>query len=105
RDPYLRYAAQAALGSIDQALDEGRDPLAPPDIISRRLNAATAVQNGKGSFFDLLLTSKKSANADDGGKDLGTSAQSAACYPQHANFALGQPGAYFAPRSERPSAD
>lgn len=54
-DRYIRRAANAALASIDQALQEGRDPLDPPDPMNRRLDAAKAVQNGGGSFFDLLI--------------------------------------------------
>lgn len=54
-DRYLRQAAQAALASIDQALREGRDPLEPADPMTRRLDAAHAVHNGGGSFFELLV--------------------------------------------------
>lgn len=49
-DRYVQRAACAALASIDQALQDGRDPLDPPDPISRRLDAAKAVQNGGGSI-------------------------------------------------------
>lgn len=55
-DRYLSQAAQAALASIDQALREGRNPLEPADPMTRRLDAAHAVHNGGGSFFELLMT-------------------------------------------------
>ncbi|MES1927282.1 hypothetical protein [Salinisphaera sp. T31B1] len=58
-DRYLRQAAQAALASVDQALQEGRDPLEPADPMIRRLDAANAVHNGGGSFFDLLMTGSR----------------------------------------------
>ena len=64
-DRYLRQAAQAALASIDQALREGRDPLEPADPMTRRLDAAHAVHNGGGSFFELLVAgSNRNAPSD-----------------------------------------
>lgn len=105
RDPFLQYAAQAALDGIDKALDEGRDPLAAPDTISRRLNAAAAIRNGSGTFFDLLLGGKRAANDSSESADSETEAQNGLSYPQNANFAPRQPGANFSPRQIPPSAN
>ncbi|MGN8159680.1 hypothetical protein ACS8YF_13535 [Salinisphaera sp. SWV1] len=77
-DRYIKRAAKAALASIDQTLADGRDPLEPPDPISRRLDAATAVQNGGGTFFDLLLS--------DGGRITKPDDPTESVHPMASNF-------------------
>ena len=100
-DPYLQRAAQAAFSGIDRTLDAGRDPLDPPDPVSRRLDAAAAVKNGYGSFYDLFFPEEHSLENDSqpasgthptGGHTVATSREA----DPAAKFAHGEPGAKFA---------
>lgn len=88
-DRYIRRAAQAALASIDQALREDRDPLEPADPMTRRLDAANAVQNGGGSFFDLLMAGNNRNAPPDASSASGNTVATASVAEK---FTTGDPG-------------
>jgi hypothetical protein len=88
-DRYVSRAAQAALATIDQALQKDQDPLEPADPIMRRREAAEAVRSGGGSFFDLMMP---------GGHTVATLSSAA-------EFAYGEPSANSAYGERTPSAN
>jgi len=101
-DRYLRQAAQAALASIDQALQEGRDPLESEDPMTRRLDAAKAVHNGGGSFFDLLMTGSRHDAPQDKSSAAGHSVATALVEEK---VTTGEPGVKTTTGETDPMAD
>lgn len=86
-DRFVQQAAQAALASIDQTLQEGGDPMEAPDPMNRRLDAARAVQNGGGSFFDLLMPAGANRTPTDTPDEAG---HTVASTESEAEFTLGE---------------
>lgn len=99
-DRYVSRAARAALAGIDQALREGRDPLAPPDPMNRRLSAAMAVHSGGGSFFDLLMGGDVAA-----AHEPSEAGHTVANPSQEVKFTPGSPSVNFTPGRSDPSAN
>ncbi len=58
-DPKAKYAAQAALTTIEHNAAMGRDPLAPVDMIARRVDAAMAIKGESASYFELHYDGNK----------------------------------------------
>lgn len=99
-DRTIKRAAGAALAGIDKTLAEGRDPLAAADAMNRRLEAARAVTNGDGSFFDLLIdASQGESRAKTDGQETG---HGPAGRSAEVKFTTGAPRVKFTPGESDP---